>query len=162
MGSSEFGKFIQREEILRRRKLNGVGCKWDRGDTIGDGRIASPLYSTGISISYSSTVDEACYFPCVLRLPPFVPLHFSLSLSLMHSHSHPFSLNLTTSRTYLPLAFVPKQKCCHCYIQCSLNWISQKNRQTVTLIIILTITQGYIVVSLKLINLILYWSYNYN
>ena len=73
---------LSSEQISRRSEFASWGCTWDRGDSIGAGRIASPLYSTGISISYSSTVDEACYFPCVQRLPPFILLSFSFSLSL--------------------------------------------------------------------------------
>jgi len=36
----------------------------------GGGSSVSPPRAVGISISYSTAVDEACYFPCVRRLVP--------------------------------------------------------------------------------------------
>jgi len=40
----------------------------------GGGSSVSLPRAVGISISYSTAVDEACYFPCVRRLVPLCPL----------------------------------------------------------------------------------------
>ena len=80
LGSANLANLLcASDQISRMRKLF-EGNNWDIGDSFGAGRNASLLYSTEISISYSSNVDEACYFPCVRRLTPPLPLLLSISL----------------------------------------------------------------------------------
>lgn len=92
---------VARVRPLRERRR---ACLFARG---GGSSVSLPR-AVGISISYSTAVDEACYFPCVRRLVPLPsdPSVYTLPPS-SRSHIRAIFVDLSDEVSYQPpFAFV--------------------------------------------------------